>query len=248
MQKVRNKSSSTTSSSSSSSSSACSSSTSSASVTPNEINIICNNANLTALNSHHSQNQSQSHAYSSDLTDHDSSEAAHVNLITKNHSFCHKYSADDINHLNVDANPSESPAILPPAAAAKASTVTSCLSSSSSSSSSSSTSSSSCVPVNISIDPASSSSSSSKSALITPTKNQHVAYIVNNSNSNSAPPLKIDPKSLRLGGRPQSICSSLSASPVPQIAAGQMANSRVVLCKQTTQNQAWVIESTSILV
>ncbi|RNA44686.1 girdin-like isoform X2 [Brachionus plicatilis] len=77
-------------------------------------------------------------------------------------SFCHKYSADDVNYLNI--KPKEAP-------------VLKCLSSSSSSSS---TSSNYDKPIEVKT------------------------------------PVKIDPKSLKLGRRPQSICSSNCSSPVSQ--------------------------------
>ncbi|CAF0824667.1 unnamed protein product, partial [Brachionus calyciflorus] len=77
-------------------------------------------------------------------------------------TYCHKYSADDINYLNIKP---------------KDSGVIKCLSSSSSSSS---TSSNYEKPIEVKT------------------------------------PIKIDPKSLKLGGRPQSICSSSCSSPVSQ--------------------------------
>lgn len=176
VQKVRNKSSS--SSSQSSSSSACSSSSSSSSsVTPNqisnnEINILCNkNNNYTT--------QPQLISYTSDLTDHDSDPN-----VNKTHTFCHKYSADDINHLNFKDKD--------------------------------------LIKI----------ASSSPQSIITPTKQQQVAYIINNSN-------KIDPKSLKLGGRsPFNSTLSSSSSPIPR-------NSPIPLKQNDFQHQRALFTTSS---
>lgn len=93
----------------------------------------------------------------------DTSAVIDLNDDSDRQSFCHKYSADDVNYLNI--KPKEGP-------------VLKCLSSSSSSSS---TSSNYEKPIEVKT------------------------------------PVKMDPKSLKLGRRPQSICSSNCSSPVSQI-------------------------------
>jgi succinate dehydrogenase flavin-adding protein (antitoxin of CptAB toxin-antitoxin module) len=178
VQKVRNKSSSSSSQSSSSSACSTTSSSSSSSATPpiqgsnSEINALFNKNNM--------YTQPQLISYTSDLTDHDSE----LSLNNNQQTFCHKYSADDINHLNIKEK-----------VASSSSAVSSPFSSPSQSQSQS-------------INP---TKPMTPTTVFTPPKQQQVAYIVNRSNT----PLKIDPKSLKLGRTIQPSLSS-SSSPIPR--------------------------------
>lgn len=98
-------------------------------------------------------------------------------------SYCHKYSADDINYLNIKTKDQSNQSQSKSASKSNINLVN-CLSSSSS------------------------TSSSSASSTIS-------NYDSNKLQAEPKTPVKLDPKSLKLGGRPQSICSSVSSSPIP---------------------------------
>ncbi len=104
----------------------------------------------------------------------------------KNASFCHKYSADDINYMSGGVRQVNADPKLPIPGGNNSNSNRNTVSSLSSSSSTSSSSSSSSIP----------------GAQTTPPLAKC-----------SPAPIKYDPKSLKLGGRPQSICSSICGSP-----------------------------------
>lgn len=135
--------------------------------------------------------------HGTEATSSSSSEMTEAANSNRTLSYCHQYSADDVNYLSIRqpfAKATDVPSISSTSASSSAINSKNCLSSSSTSSSTS-TSSASCLQ---------------ETSLVTvPTK------ILTN---------KIDPKNLRLGGRPLSICSSIKNPAFPTLSPSVPSN------------------------
>jgi hypothetical protein len=149
-------------------------------------------------------NQSECNSKSSnDLTNNELEKANS----TKMSAFCHKYSADDVNYLSIQ--PKLETAIN--GSSTSKQQIVSCLSSSSTSSSSSS-SSSSCIPEQTNGN-GNTHPHEQLNSITPPKESTNSKLLV--ANARQTPNSKLDPKSLKLGRRPVSICSSTCSSPLP---------------------------------